>query len=137
MPQEATMTQIDVDTRQREELVDVTDRVREAIGAEGVSEGWAVVFCPHTTAGVTINESADRDVAVDLLSGLRSMAPRGLHWRHREGNADAHIKATLTGSSVIVPVSDGGPVLGTWQGVFLCEYDGPRSRKLVVTAVGR
>jgi secondary thiamine-phosphate synthase enzyme len=131
------MTQFEVETRRREEMVDVTRRVQEAVSAEGLSDGWVLVFSPHTTSGVTINENADPDVVIDLLAGLRSIAPEGTGWRHREGNADAHVKATLTGSSVTVPVSGGQLVLGTWQAVFFCEYDGPRHRKLHVTTVGR
>jgi secondary thiamine-phosphate synthase enzyme len=131
------MTQFEVETRRREEMVDVTRRVQEAVSAEGLSDGWVLVFSPHTTSGVTINENADPDVVIDQLAGLRSIAPEGTGWRHREGNADAHVKATLTGSSVTVPVSGGQLVLGTWQAVFFCEYDGPRHRKLHVTTVGR
>jgi secondary thiamine-phosphate synthase enzyme len=130
------MTHVDVKTSRRDEMVDVTSRVAEAVRADGIAEGWALVYCPHTTAGVTINENADPDVVTDVLEALRRMAPRDAGYRHVEGNADGHVKASLVGSSVMVPVSEGRLVLGTWQGVYFCEFDGPRSRKLLVTTVG-
>lgn len=117
-------------------MVDVTSRVAEAVRADGVAEGWAQVFCPHTTAGVTINENADPDVVTDVLDTLRRLVPRDAGYRHVEGNSDGHVKASLVGSSVTIPVAAGRLVLGTWQGVYFCEFDGPRSRKLLVTTVG-
>lgn len=129
------MTRLDVETHRREEMVDVTRRVQDAVAASGIAEGWAHVFCPHTTAGLTINENADPDVVIDVLAGMREIVPQGPHWRHREGNADAHVKATLTGSSVTVPVSGGRLALGTWQAIFFCEFDGPRDRRLLVKVV--
>jgi len=130
------MTRIDVRTSRRDEMVDVTSRVAEAVRADGVAEGWALVFCPHTTAGVTINENADPDVVTDVLDTLRRLVPRDAGYRHVEGNSDGHVKASLVGSSVTIPVAAGRLVLGTWQGVYFCEFDGPRSRKLLVTTVG-
>jgi secondary thiamine-phosphate synthase enzyme len=128
---------IELRTRTRETLVDITREVAEAVGATGVGDGWAQVFCPHTTAGITINEHADPDVADDIIDALAAIAPAGGRWKHAEGNADAHVKATLVGSSATVPVEGGRLVLGTWQGLFFCEFDGPRSRHFLVTVVGR
>lgn len=128
---------LEIRTHSRSECVDVTAQVSEAVRSSGASEGIAVVFCPHTTAGVIINEHADPDVAEDILGWLGRAVPRSAEWRHTvEGNADAHVKATLVGSSVTVPVSDGRLILGTWQGVFFCEFDGPRSRHLEVRVLG-
>jgi secondary thiamine-phosphate synthase enzyme len=132
------LTRIDVKTRERAEMVDVTREVAAAVRAAAVKTGVALVYCPHTTAGVTIQENADRDVQHDLLLALESAVPlralRG-HYRHAEGNSDAHVKASLVGSSASVPVEDGVLVLGTWQGIFLCEFDGPRARTLHVKVV--
>jgi len=130
------MARIELRTDRREQLTDVTNRVAEAVAATGISDGFVHVYCTHTTAGVTVNENADPDVVRDLLTGLERLAPRDFGWRHVEGNADAHVKASLVGSSVTLPISDGRLVLGTWQAVFFCEFDGPRSRRLVVTVVG-
>ncbi len=128
---------LEIRTQSRSECVDVTAEVSEAVKKSGVSEGIAVVFCPHTTAGVIVNEHADPDVAEDILGWLARAVPRSAEWRHTvEGNADAHVKATLVGSSATVPVSDGRLILGTWQGVFFCEFDGPRSRHLEVRVLG-
>jgi secondary thiamine-phosphate synthase enzyme len=129
------MLRIELKTRTREELVDVTSQVSDAVSGSGVSDGLAHVFCTHTTAGVTVNENADPDVCSDLLAGLERMAPLRAAWRHREGNSDAHLKASLVGSSVSVPIRDGRLVLGTWQGIYLCEFDGPRTRAVVVTVL--
>jgi secondary thiamine-phosphate synthase enzyme len=101
----------------------------------GVADGVAMVFVPHTTAGVTINENADPSVVRDILDGLRRIAPRDAGWHHLEGNSDGHIKAALVGSSVLVPVESGRLRLGTWQGIYFCEFDGPRTRRVVVTAL--
>ncbi|MDP2233706.1 MAG: secondary thiamine-phosphate synthase enzyme YjbQ [Actinomycetota bacterium] len=125
-----------VRTTRREELVDVTGEVASAVAESGVAEGWALVYCPHTTAAMTVNENADPDVVTDLLAGLARIAPRDAGYRHREGNADAHIKASLVGESVMVPVSCGKLDLGTWQGVYFCEFDGPRTRTLIVKVTG-
>jgi len=124
-----------VTTQKRSQLVDITELVRAALGElEGATA--ALVYVPHTTAGVTINEHADPDVARDVLSGLEKLAPQHAGWRHAEGNSDAHLKTVLVGSSATVPVSGGTLVLGTWQGIFLCEFDGPRDRWVDVTVVG-
>jgi secondary thiamine-phosphate synthase enzyme len=124
---------LEVATRDRHVLAEVTAEVRAAVRAAGVREGALVVYCPHTTAGVTIQENADPDVQRDLLLALENAVPerpvRGT-FRHAEGNSDAHVKASLVGSSATVLVQDGDLVLGTWQGVYLCEFDGPRRRTL-------
>lgn len=130
------MTRVQLHTQVREELVDVTSRVADLVRESGVREGWVLVYCPHTTAGITINENADPDVAIDLLEGMRRLAPRDAGWRHVEGNSDGHLKASLVGSSVTVPVADGRLALGTWQAVYFCEFDGPRSRNVLVSVLG-
>jgi len=117
-------------------MVDITRSVREIVDRSGVAEGLALVSSRHTTAGITVNEHADPDVARDVLSGLEKLAPQHAGWRHAEGNSDAHLKTVLVGSSATVPVSGGTLVLGTWQGIFLCEFDGPRDRWVDVTVVG-
>jgi len=127
---------IEVRTERREQLVDITARIADAVSETRVSEGIVHIFSSHTTAGITINENADPDVVRDLLAGLEKAAPRHSGWRHAEGNSDAHLKATLVGPGVTVPVSGGRLVLGTWQGIYFCEFDGPRTRCVVVSVVG-
>lgn len=122
-------------TSRREELVDVTALVEQAVAEASVQTGAAVVFCPHTTAAVTINENADPDVVTDLVTGLSAIAPRNAGWLHREGNSDGHLKTSLVGPSVVVPVERGRLALGTWQGIYLCEFDGARRRGLIVTVL--
>jgi secondary thiamine-phosphate synthase enzyme len=122
---------LEVPTRAAQDLVEITDPVRAALRAARVSDGILVVYVPHTTAGVTVQENADPDVPRDMLLALDNAVPakasRG-EYRHAEGNSDAHVKASLVGSSATLIVKGGEPVLGTWQGVFLCEFDGPRRR---------
>ncbi len=126
---------LQVDTTARAEMIDITERVREVLRASGVSSGLCHVYCPHTTAGLTVNENADPDVRHDLLLALQNavpaQAPAG-RYRHGEGNSDAHVKASLVGSSQLVPVVGGALLLGTWQSLFLCEFDGPRRRTVHV-----
>ena len=119
---------IEIRTRVRDELIDVTRLVAQAVAQSGVPDGAALVYCPHTTAGITVNEHADPDVVADITVWLADVCPRSARWRHVEGNADAHVKATLVGASALVPLRDGRLDLGTWQGIFFCEFDGPRSR---------
>lgn len=127
----------DVRTTTREELVDVTALVRQAVKRAGVSGGLACVYCPHTTAGVTIQENSDPDVKSDMLGLLRRLVPKDGYgqFKHSEENSDAHIKASLIGSSVTVIVDGGKLLLGHWQAIFLCEFDGPRDRRLQVKVV--
>jgi len=122
--------ELSVPTRSRNEFVDITARVQEAAAQEGVSSGLCIVYVPHTTAGVTINESADPSVQRDILVTLDRMVPQQGDYRHLEGNSPAHVKASLMGSSAQVAVTEGRLVLGTWQGIFFCEFDGPRTRKV-------
>ena len=126
------MQSFTVRTRSRTEMIDITPRVREAIRAEGLEEGLCVVFVPHTTAGVTINENADPDVQRDILTEINKVIPFADGYAHGEGNSAAHIKASLMGSAVQLIVESGLPALGTWQSVFFCEFDGPRSRRAFV-----
>jgi len=130
------MIRLEVATARRSELIDITPRLRKAAMAAGTQEGICLVFCPHTTAGLTVNEGADPSVAEDMLEALERLVPRDGGWRHREGNAAAHIKASLLGSSVQVLVRDGDLVLGRWQAVLLCEFDGPRRREVWVRFAG-
>ena len=116
----------------REGLVDILPRVREAIAREGLASGLCVVYTPHTTAGITINENADPDVKRDLLLALDRAVPQRAEFRHAEGNSPAHVKSSLMGCSATLIVDGGEPVLGTWQTVYLCEFDGPRRRTVHV-----
>jgi secondary thiamine-phosphate synthase enzyme len=122
-----------VSTSARVEMIDITSEVAEAIRKENVSEGMAVVFVPHTTAAVTINENADPDVVRDILAETSKIVPFDDRYAHSEGNSAAHIKSCLVGPSVTLIISDGRPVLGTWQAIYFCEFDGPRRRKVHVT----
>ncbi len=123
---------LNVKSGSKTELIDITSRVREAVSSAGVKEGICMVYVPHTTAAVTINENADSSVKRDILMVLNDMVPWKADYRHAEGNSPAHVKSTLVGASELVAVEDGKPVLGTWQGIFFCEFDGPRSRKVHV-----
>ena len=130
------METFDVRTTAFNELVDITPEVRRIVADSGVAEGFVTVYCPHTTGAITINENADPTVKRDVLTKLADLIPRRGDYRHAEGNSDAHIKSILTGASEQIPVSGGRLVLGTWQGIFFCEYDGPRSRRVHVTVTG-
>ena len=128
------MRTIEVKTQAREELVDITARVREELVSSGIKDGICYVYVPHTTAAVTINENADPSVKEDILMALRKIVPDSLPYRHSEGNSPAHVKACLIGSSIKVIIDEGQLVLGTWQGIFFCEFDGPRSRNVFIKA---
>ncbi len=129
------MVQIEVQTRSREELVDITAEIQRVVSESGVREGICYIYVPHTTAGVTINETWDPSVRRDIEDTLRKIAPRNAPYRHTEGNADAHVKVTMTGCSTFVFVSGGKLVLGTWQGIYLAEFDGPRRRRVLIKVV--
>lgn len=126
---------ITVHTTSRCQLMDITSHVQKIIQAEKIQEGYCHLFVPHTTAGITVNEHADPSVAYDILAQLERLVPRENDYRHLEGNADAHIKASLMGSSLTLLVHNGRLLLGTWQGIFFCEFDGPRQRKVLVKVV--
>jgi secondary thiamine-phosphate synthase enzyme len=123
-------------TQQRCELINLTAQLQQAVDRSGVSEGMLIAQTLHTTAGLTLNENADPDVTQDLLERLAVLAPKAGDYRHVEGNSDAHIKASLVGASASIPVSKGRLVLGTWQGVYFCEFDGPRDRRVAVQLLG-
>jgi secondary thiamine-phosphate synthase enzyme len=125
-----------VKTGRRTQLVDVTEQVERAVAAAGVDSGVCYVYVPHTTAGVMINEHFDADVATDLEGVFERLVPRSGPYRHAEGNSDSHAKAGLTGTSQMIFVEGGKLALGQWQGVFFCEFDGPRERRIWVKVIG-
>ncbi len=131
------MHRFTVRTQARTAFAEVTDEVRQAVRASGVRSGVCVVYCPHTTAAVTIQENADPDVVHDLLLWLNRHIPKDVPgFRHAEGNSDSHLKASIIGPSVTLIVDEGDLVFGTWQGIYLCEFDGPRTRTLMVQVLG-
>jgi secondary thiamine-phosphate synthase enzyme len=131
------MDSFTVRTKKRNEFVEITEQVRQALAQSGIREGFGVVYCPHTTAAITINENADPDVVHDMLLWFERTVPKDQPgFRHSEGNSDSHIKASLVGSSATVLVEDGELVLGRWQGVYFCEFDGPRHRTVQVKWIG-
>src|ERR1700691_682177 len=132
---EIRMETLRIKTRRRTQLVDVTDLVERVVGESGVDSGVCYVYVPHTTAGVTINEHADPDVASDLEGIFDRLVPHSGPYRHAEGNTDSHAKTVMVGTSQVIFVEAGKLALGTWQGVFLCEFDGPRERKIWVKLV--
>ena len=121
-----------VKTKQQTELIDITTKVKAALQPHDIRNGFCFLYVPHTTAAVTINESADPSVQSDILMVLNQIIPWEAGYRHLEGNSPAHIKSTLVGASEMIAIENGQPVLGTWQGIFFCEFDGPRTRKLHV-----
>ncbi len=123
---------ITVESSQRVQFINVTAKVAALVNESGAKDGVCSLFVPHTTAGITINENADPDVVRDLTVTLAKIAPEDGDYRHAEGNSDAHLKASLMGASVVVPVSGGKLALGTWQGIYFCDFDGPRRRNLKV-----
>jgi secondary thiamine-phosphate synthase enzyme len=128
------MDQISVRTSQRTEFVDITSQLQDFVRKNNIREGYILVFVPHTTGAVTINENADPSVSRDILYELNKVIPFDDRYHHLEGNAAAHIKASLIGSSELIIIENGSLALGTWQGVFFCEFDGPRSRKVWIRA---
>jgi secondary thiamine-phosphate synthase enzyme len=123
---------LDIKTKSRVELQEITDRVRDIVAASGIKSGICHLFVPHTTAGILVNEHADPSVVEDIAAQLEEMVPQNKSYRHLEGNAPAHIKAGLIGDSRTLFIEDGKLVLGTWQGIFFCEFDGPRNRRVLV-----
>ncbi len=129
------MHRLTIKTSQRSQLLDITSQIEQCVRESGIRDGLACVFVPHTTAGVTINENADPDVVHDVLNILTSTAPRDAGYRHSEGNSDSHAKSSLVGQSLTVIVENGRLCLGTWQGIYFAEFDGPRTRQCWVKAV--
>ena len=129
------MSAFEVRTEHREVLVDITAQVQTAVAESDVQDGAVLVYVPHTTAGVTINEAADPSVGADIAMAMERLVPADLPFRHLEGNSDAHVKASLMGSSVTVPLAGGRLQLGTWQGVYFAEFDGPRRRRVAVSVL--
>ncbi len=117
---------------ERQNFYNITGNVKSALAESGVRDGAAIVYCPHTTAGITVNENADPDVVRDMLLGLDRAYPDRAEFRHSEGNSSAHLKASAVGCSQYIPVENGRLLLGTWQGIYFCEFDGPRKRKFYV-----
>ncbi len=126
------MKTIEITTRARTQAVDLTDAVQEVVSKAGLSSGVVIVCSAHTTAGISINENADPDVMADFLEALDRLIPRNGPYNHSEGNSDAHIKSALIGHSVSLPVEEGKLILGTWQAIYFCEFDGPRQRRVSV-----
>jgi secondary thiamine-phosphate synthase enzyme len=126
---------INVRSKSRIEFIDITELVQEVVKEAGVTKGICFLYVPHTTAGITINEGADPSVQRDIQTALSRLVPHEMNYFHREGNADAHIKSSLVGTSVNVIVDEGKLLLGTWQAVFFCEFDGPRHRRIAATFV--
>ena len=127
--------ELNVASRSQTEFIEVTGQISRIIAESGIDQGLAVLFVPHTTAAVTINENADPDVASDMLKGLNRLIPLQDNYRHQEGNSAAHIKSSLIGCSETILIQSGAPLLGTWQGIYFCEFDGPRQRKLQIRLI--
>jgi len=123
---------INVRSKSRNEFIDITEMVHEVVKEAGITKGICYLYVPHTTAGITINEGADPSVQRDIVNALSRLVPHEMNYFHREGNADAHIKTTLVGSSLNVIVEEGKLLLGTWQSIFFCEFDGPRHRRIAI-----
>ena len=119
-------------TNQKNEMIDLTSRIEEIVSKESISTASCLVYCPHTTAGITINEGMDPDVKTDILLGLDKAFPDRKEFKHQEGNSSAHLKASVMGSSAWIPITGGRLQLGTWQKIYFCEFDGPRTRKVFV-----
>jgi secondary thiamine-phosphate synthase enzyme len=124
------MYRITVQTRQRKEMIDITTEISKVLRENKINDGICVIFVPHTTCGITINENADPSVRMDMVNTLSSIVPEYGKYRHTEGNSDAHIQSSVVGHSVTLIIENGKIQLGTWQGVFLCEFDGPRTREI-------
>lgn len=126
---------MEIKTKSKVDFQEITSEIRKVIESSGVKSGVCYLFVPHTTAGVTVNEHADPSVVKDVIDQLDMVIPQHRQYRHGEGNSPAHIKASLMGSSQILPIENGKPILGTWQGIFFCEFDGPRNRSLLIKIV--
>jgi secondary thiamine-phosphate synthase enzyme len=131
------MTSFDVTTHVRTELLDITDKVKDAVAQSKVGSGMCFVYVPHTTAAVMVNESYDSDVARDITAALSKLVPHRAGYAHSEGNSDAHIKTAMVGSCQPIPIEEGRLALGRWQGIFFCEFDGPRQRRVQVQVINK
>jgi len=131
----AMLIKIEVETHRKTEMVDISSEVKAAVARSGVRAGWCIVWVPHTTAGLTVNENADPAVKKDLLAALDRLVPSDGRYEHSEGNSPGHIKSTLCGHGATLIVDGGEPVLGTWQGIYFMEFDGPRRRRALVKVV--
>ena len=129
------MQKINIKTSQRIELLDITEEIQNTVAKSKVENGVCFVFCPHTTAGLTINENADPSVQSDIINTLNKLVPEGRGYAHTEGNADSHIKSSIFGSSLVIFIESGQLKFGTWQGIYFCENDGPRSREVWVKII--
>jgi secondary thiamine-phosphate synthase enzyme len=129
------MQEIHLQTNSRVEMLDITASVQAVISSEKISKGFCIIFSPHTTAAITINENADPDVPRDIIASLDRSVPFSANYRHAEGNSAAHVKSSLVGTSELVIIENGHLVLGTWQSIFFCEFDGPRSRKVLISII--
>ena len=131
------MTTLTDNSHKQVEMIDITDDVINSILQDDIVEGLAVIYTPHTTAAITINENADPDVSRDIIMGVNKLVPMHDEYRHLEGNSAAHIKSSLFGASETLVINQGKPVLGTWQGIYFCEFDGPRQRRVHIQTLGR
>jgi secondary thiamine-phosphate synthase enzyme len=129
------MEKIEIKTTRRQELLDITDRIQQVVTKSNVKQGICFLFVPHTTAGITINENADPSVKRDILNTLNRLIPEGAGYIHSEGNADSHIKSSILGSDLHIFIEDGRLCLGTWQGIFFAEGDGPRNRQVYIETI--
>jgi secondary thiamine-phosphate synthase enzyme len=129
------MKEISLETHSRVEMIDITAAVQKAVGEEKIEKGICLIYTPHTTAAITINENADPDVPRDILAALEKAVPFSANYRHAEGNSAAHVKSSLVGASELVIIENGRLVLGTWQSIFFCEFDGPRTRKVLISII--
>jgi secondary thiamine-phosphate synthase enzyme len=129
------MKEISLGTRSRVEMIDITAAIQKAIGEEKIEEGICLVYTPHTTAAITINENADPDVPRDILAALDRAVPFSANYRHAEGNSAAHVKSSMVGASELIIIEKGRLVLGIWQSIFFCEFDGPRTRKFFISII--
>ena len=124
--------EFNISTNKTQKLIDITQKVKQTVEKSTVNDGKCIVYCPHTTAAITINENADPDVKKDILNQLNEIIPKNNNYKHKEGNSHAHIKSSIIGASETILISDGKLSLGTWQGIYFCEFDGPRKRKCLV-----
>lgn len=126
---------LEIESTKRNDLIDITAEVSAAVSRARIESGLCCLYVPHATAGVTINENADPTVRLDIIKKLDSMVPRDENYTHTEGNSDSHIKSSIMGTTLTIIIKDGSLVLGTWQGIYFCEFDGPRSRKIYVKTI--